>query len=63
MGGRESMDSKRSTYPQLVERPVGKQITKLYKDRLQQFTDQGQYKQQGLFGYLSLALSHCDQAN
>lgn len=51
MGGRETMDASSSSYPKLVERPVGKQIHSIYLDRLRQFTDSGQYKQQGLFGY------------
>lgn len=45
------MDVSRSSYPKLVERPVGKQIHSIYQDRLKQFTDQGQYKEQGLLGY------------
>jgi alpha-mannosidase len=53
MGGREMADTASSSYPKLVERPVGKQIHSIYLDRLRQFTDQGQYKQQGLFGYAS----------
>ncbi|QIW96433.1 hypothetical protein AMS68_001951 [Peltaster fructicola] len=35
-------------YPQLATRPKGKQITHIYKDRLHQFTDNGQYREQGL---------------
>jgi alpha-mannosidase len=34
-----------SAYPQLAVRPVGQQITHIYKDRLKQFTDNGQYKE------------------
>ncbi|RMD41839.1 hypothetical protein DV735_g3257, partial [Chaetothyriales sp. CBS 134920] len=37
-----------STYPRLVERPVGQKIKKLYTDRLRQFLDNGQYREQGL---------------
>ncbi|KAM0712350.1 hypothetical protein Q7P37_011445 [Cladosporium fusiforme] len=36
------------TYPQLAIRPVGQQIHHIYKDRLRQFTDNGQYREQGL---------------
>jgi alpha-mannosidase len=52
MGGRESMDASRSSYPKLVERPVGKQIHNIYLDRLRQFTSTGQYEKQGLMGYV-----------
>ena len=41
-----------SAYPQLAVRPVGQQITHIYKDRLKQFTDNGQYKEQGLLAKL-----------
>jgi alpha-mannosidase len=41
-----------SAYPQLAVRPVGQQITHIYKDRLKQFTDGGQYKEQGLLAKL-----------
>ncbi|OBW63769.1 MAG: Transcription initiation factor TFIID, subunit TAF5 [Aureobasidium pullulans] len=37
-----------STYPRLAAKPVGKQIHKIYMDRLRQFTDNGQYRNQGL---------------
>ncbi|KIW07803.1 uncharacterized protein PV09_01725 [Verruconis gallopava] len=50
MGGRETSDSSPSTYPKLVERPVGKQIHNIYLDRLRQFTNTGQYEKQGLMG-------------
>ncbi|KAF2106680.1 glycosyl hydrolases family 38 N-terminal domain-containing protein [Lophiotrema nucula] len=35
-------------YPTLAAGPVGKQIRNLYQDRLRQFTDGGQYREQGL---------------
>jgi alpha-mannosidase len=41
-----------SSYPQLAIRPVGKQITHIYRDRLRQFTDNGQYREQGLMAKL-----------
>jgi alpha-mannosidase len=41
-----------SSYPQLAIRPVGQQITHIYRDRLRQFTDNGQYKEQGLMAKL-----------
>jgi alpha-mannosidase len=44
------MDVSRSSYPKLVERPVGKQIHGIYLDRLRQFTSTGQYEKQGLMG-------------
>ena len=37
-----------ATYPQLATRPVGKQISSIYKDRLRQFIGQGQYKAHNL---------------
>ncbi|CAK4031859.1 glycoside hydrolase family 38 [Lecanosticta acicola] len=40
------------SYPQLALRPKGKLIHDIYKDRLKQFTDNGQYKQQGLLAKL-----------
>lgn len=47
------MQSLHSSYPKLVARPVGKQIHNIYVDRLRQFTDGGQYKEQGLMGYVT----------
>ncbi|KAK3706335.1 Glycoside hydrolase, 38 vacuolar alpha mannosidase [Vermiconidia calcicola] len=41
-----------ASYPQLAERPVGKQINSIYRQRLGQFLDQGQYKKQGLMDKL-----------
>ncbi|KAK8243843.1 alpha-mannosidase [Phyllosticta capitalensis] len=35
-------------YPKLASRPVGKQIHKIYLDRLRQFTSGGQYESKGL---------------
>lgn len=37
-----------STYPKHSAGPVGKQIHRIYADRLRQFTDGGQYREQGL---------------
>ena len=37
-----------SSYPIRSPHPVGKKITSIYTDRLRQFLDNGQYKQQGL---------------
>lgn len=37
-------------YPTLAAGPVGKQINHIYKDRLSQFLDAGQYREQGLIG-------------
>nr|POE49521.1 alpha-mannosidase [Quercus suber] len=39
-------------YPQFAARPVGKQIHHLYKSRLEQFRDGGQYREQGLLAKL-----------
>jgi alpha-mannosidase len=39
-----------SDYPRLAAGPVGKQIHSIYQDRLRQFTDNGQYKEQGIIG-------------
>jgi len=51
MGGesnRRMAPTSTATYSQLASRPVGKQIHHIYRDRLAQFTDNGQYKQQSL---------------
>jgi alpha-mannosidase len=37
-----------SSYPQLAPKPVGQKIQHIYIDRLRQFTDGGQYYEQGL---------------
>ncbi|PGH15631.1 hypothetical protein AJ79_02224 [Helicocarpus griseus UAMH5409] len=42
MGGNSQVPTATS-YPTLVQRPVGQQINSIYKDRLRQFTDGGQY--------------------
>lgn len=41
-----------TAYPQLAVRPKGKQIENIYRDRLRQFTDNGQYKAHGLLAKL-----------
>ncbi|SMQ50893.1 unnamed protein product [Zymoseptoria tritici ST99CH_3D1] len=41
-----------ASYPQLAERPKGKIISDIYQGRLKQFTDNGQYKEQGLLAKL-----------
>lgn len=48
MGGETSNNSASSAYPKLAAGPVGKQIKSIYTDRLRQFTDSGQYREQGL---------------
>lgn len=50
MGGEthRNMSLLKDEYPQLAERPVGKQIHSIYQSRLRQFTDGGQYRAQGL---------------
>ncbi|KAK4565274.1 Glycoside hydrolase, 38 vacuolar alpha mannosidase [Recurvomyces mirabilis] len=55
MGGdvpRQMMPSSSAQYPQLAQRPKGKQIHHIYRDRLGQFTNGGQYKQQSLMAKL-----------
>lgn len=37
-----------SSYPKLASKPVGQQIQSIYTDRLRQFTDGGQYYNEGL---------------
>jgi alpha-mannosidase len=53
MGGEtgSSTQKKTSSYPILSKGPVGQQIEHIYRDRLGQFKDGGQYKQQSLAGY------------
>lgn len=52
MGGESHLDIAASStaahYPKLAGRPVGKQIQHIYKSRLEQFRDGGQYRAQGL---------------
>lgn len=54
MGGESSnrivpmSSSTSSSYPQLAPKPVGQKIQGIYTDRLRQFTDGGQYYEQGL---------------
>ncbi|MCJ1445098.1 MAG: Alpha-mannosidase 2C1 [Stictis urceolatum] len=52
MGGETSskLVAAESDYPKLVSRPVGKQIRSIYKGRINQFTDGGQYRENGLMG-------------
>lgn len=55
MGGEQNIrmaPTSAASYPKLAERPKGKQIHHIYRDRLRQFTDNGQYKQQGLMAKL-----------
>ncbi|KXS98115.1 hypothetical protein AC578_9386 [Pseudocercospora eumusae] len=54
MGGETHhlMASATPKYPQLAERPKGKLIHDIYTSRLRQFTDGGQYREQGLLGKL-----------
>jgi alpha-mannosidase len=46
-----------SDYPRLAAGPVGKQIHSIYQDRLRQFTDSGQYKEQGIIGWVRLSFT------
>ncbi|KAK5939733.1 Glycoside hydrolase, 38 vacuolar alpha mannosidase [Knufia obscura] len=59
MGGRSTPLG--SSYPKLAERPVGKQIQSIYTDRLRQFTDQGQYREQSLLAKLYHSTTNDDK--
>ncbi|KAL5402597.1 hypothetical protein PMIN03_010540 [Paraphaeosphaeria minitans] len=48
MGGEKRVIPVSSHYPTLAAGPVGKHIDRIYRDRLAQFTDGGQYYGQGL---------------
>ncbi|KAB8606269.1 hypothetical protein FH972_025898 [Carpinus fangiana] len=48
MGGETGSRPSTHHYPKLTAKPVGKQIHSIYRDRLRQFTGEGQYKAQGL---------------
>lgn len=50
MGG-EAPRTALSTYPVFAERPVGQPIRNIYKGRLRQFTDHGQYSGHNLVAY------------
>ena len=55
MGGESNDDmalASMASYSQLVERPVGKQIHSIYRERLRMFIADGQYKRQNLTGKL-----------
>lgn len=54
MGGESHPRIASSSYPKLVERPVGQRIKSIYTDRLHQFLDEGQYKSSGLKGCVPL---------
>jgi hypothetical protein len=53
MGGETgpSTEKQGPSYPILSKGPVGQVIEHIYRDRLGQFKDQGQYKEQSLAGY------------
>ncbi|KAF2850688.1 glycoside hydrolase family 38 protein [Plenodomus tracheiphilus IPT5] len=57
MGGEthHSMRLAAREYPTRAAGPVGKQIHHIYQDRLRQFLDAGQYREQGLIGKLNEA--------
>ncbi|EED12267.1 alpha-mannosidase [Talaromyces stipitatus ATCC 10500] len=48
MGGEAHPRAPPSSYPKLVERPVGQHIRSIYLDRLRQLTDEGLYGEDGL---------------
>ena len=53
MGGDSNRTMAVSTdYARLAAGPVGKQIHSIYQSRLRQFTDGGQYREQGLLPYV-----------
>lgn len=41
-----------SSLPRAPEHPVGQRIKSIYTDRLRQFTDSGQYREQSLISYV-----------
>jgi alpha-mannosidase len=57
MGGEQRVIPVSSHYPTRAAGPVGKQIDRIYRDRLGQFTDGGQYYGQGLLPYVAYASS------
>lgn len=55
MGGETKLtlaSSNKAQYPRHATGPVGKQIHSIYQGRLGQFTDNGQYREQGLLAYV-----------
>lgn len=48
MGGGDQRPVPKSDYPQLAAQPVGQRITSIYKQRINQLTDGGQYGGVGL---------------
>lgn len=57
MGGEQRVIPVSSDYPKLAAGPVGKQIDRIYRDRMDQFTDGGQYYWQGLLPYVGALAS------
>jgi len=53
MGGDSNTMPVSSDYPRLAAGPVGKQIHSIYQSRLRQFTDGGQYRDQGLLAKIT----------
>lgn len=54
MGGETQTRTKGTSIPKLSAGPVGEQVHSIYKDRLGQFTGDGQYESQNLQSYASL---------
>lgn len=53
MGGETDKATKpKFDYPRYVPGPVGKRITNIYKDRIQQFTAEGQWQNDNLLAYV-----------
>ncbi|KAF2261900.1 hypothetical protein CC78DRAFT_535273 [Lojkania enalia] len=57
MGGETRVMPSSKDYPRLAAGPVGKEIHKIYADRLRQFTDGGQYRAQGLLPKITEAVA------
>ena len=54
MGGETQTRIKGTSFPKLSAGPVGAQVHSIYKDRLGQFTGNGQFESQGLLSYVFL---------
>ena len=51
-GGTPQNNVVSSGYPRFSAAPKAKQIHSIYRDRLRQFTDEGQYYENGLLSYV-----------
>jgi alpha-mannosidase len=48
MGGEMGSTKPKASYPQLAPHPVGQKISHIYRDRINQFFDGGQYGRNNL---------------